>query len=54
MIEKVKICGSSSSAFGGLIGFEIVKNKSQVSLAFVFIEFGKLIFFPPKSGLLGG
>jgi hypothetical protein len=39
MIEKVEICGFSSSAFAGLFGFEIVKDKSQVTLAFVFIEF---------------
>jgi hypothetical protein len=30
-----------------------LKDKSQVSLAFVFIEIGQLIFFQPKLGLLG-
>jgi hypothetical protein len=39
MIEKVEICGFSSSAFVVFSGYDIVKDKSQVTLAFVFIEF---------------
>ena len=39
MIEKVEICGFSSIDFGALFGYDIVKDKSQVALAFVFIEF---------------
>jgi hypothetical protein len=27
MIEKVKICGATSNAFGEVIGFEIVKRQ---------------------------
>ena len=38
---------------GAWVGYEVVKSKSQGNLAFGFIEFGQLIFFQLKSGLLG-
>ena len=48
MIEKVKICGYSSSAFGDWMGFEFVKRQKPSFPGLCLFGILEIYFFPTK------